>query len=84
MRRRAGWRRFSSEPLELGQPDVHQLADGLLEPDLGRDRERLCVGLPHFAEIHALFQTIVASDEESVDPLTCVVPLHIRTVSVQI
>ena len=42
--RRHGWRRFSSEPLEIGQPDLDQRTNGLLEPGRARDRERLLVG----------------------------------------
>ncbi len=42
--RRHGWRRFSSEPLEIGEPDLDERTNGLLEPGRARDRERLLVG----------------------------------------
>ena len=83
MSRRAGWRRFSSEPFELGQPDVDEGRDALLEPGFARDHERLLVARAHPGGVEAPLQ-IVARDEESVDSLIRVVPLHIRTVSVQI
>ena len=43
--RRSGWRRFSSEPFEVGEPDLDQRADPLLEAVLARERERLLVAL---------------------------------------
>ncbi len=84
MSRRAGWRRFSSEPLEVGQPDLDQRPDALLQPRLACDRERLLVALPRLARIDALLESIISCYEKSLDPLTRVVALHIRTVAVQI
>src|SRR5437870_4236186 len=82
--RRAAWRRFSSEPLEVGEPELDQRADRLLEPCLARERERLLVALAGLRRIDALLQPVVAGDEELLDLLTYARPLHKRTVAVQI
>jgi CheY-like chemotaxis protein len=85
MSRRAGWRRFWSEPLEVGEPDFDQRPNALLEPRLARDGERLLVALPRLPRMHALLEPVVPRYEQSLDSLTSVVPaLHIRTVAVQI
>src|SRR5207244_1738232 len=39
--RRRRWRRFSSEPLEVREPDLDEGADGVLESCLARGLERL-------------------------------------------
>ena len=79
-----GWRRSWSEPLEVGEPDLHERPDGVLEPRLARGLERLLVALPHLCRVDALFQPVVARDEELVDPLPRLLGLHIRSVTVQI
>ena len=84
MRRRAGWRRFSTEPLEVGQPDLDERADSLLEARFARDGERLLVALPGLAGIDSLLQPVVPGDEKSLNALTGIVALHIRTVAVHI
>jgi hypothetical protein len=53
--RRLGSRRFSSEPLDIGQPDLHERADSLFQTSLARDLERLLVHLPHFRRFDSLF-----------------------------
>ena len=45
--RRNGWRRSSGEPLEVGQPDLDERPDRVLDAGLARDGERLLVGLAH-------------------------------------
>jgi CheY-like chemotaxis protein len=82
--RRAGWRRFSSEPLEVGEPDLDQRADALLEPGLSRDGQRLLVVLARFSRVDALLEPVVARHEKLLDSLTRLFALHIRTVAVQI
>jgi CheY-like chemotaxis protein len=82
--RRAGWRRFSSEPLEVGEPDLDQRADALLEPGLPRDGQRLLVVLARFSRVDALLEPVVARDQKLLDSLTRLFALHIRTVAVQI
>ena len=84
MSRRAGWRRSSSEPLEVGQPDLDQRPDAFLQPCVPRKRERLLVVLSRLFRIDALFEAIVPCDQKLLDSLTRVVALHIRTVAVQI
>jgi len=70
MSRRAAWRRFSSEPLEVGEPELDERADRLLEPRLARERQRLLVALAGLRRIHALLQPVVAGDEQLLDLLT--------------
>jgi CheY-like chemotaxis protein len=82
--RRAGWRRFSSEPLEVGEPDLDQRADALLEPGLPRDGQRLLVVLARFSRVDALLEPVVARDQKLLNSLTRLFALHIRTVAVQI
>jgi CheY-like chemotaxis protein len=82
--RRSGWRRFSSEPLEVGEPDLDERSDRLLEPGRTRRLECLLVALPCFRRIDSLFETIVSRHEELLDPLSGVVPLHKSTLTSQI
>ncbi len=82
--RRRRWRRFSSEPLEVGQPDLDERADRLLEPRVLRRLEGLLVALPHLLRVDALLEAVVSGDQELLDPLPGVVALHKRTVTSQI
>ena len=75
------WRRFSSEPFEIGQPDLHERPNRLLEPRVLRGLEGLLVALPHFLRVDALFEAVVSGDQELLDPLPGVVALHKRTVT---
>ena len=73
VRRQArGSRRFSSEPLEVGEPDLHERPHGVLETRLARDRERLLVALARLLGRDALLQPVVAGDEKLLDPGPCV------------
>jgi hypothetical protein len=65
--RRNGWRRSSSEPLEVGEPDLDERPHALLEPCLARDRQRLLVALPDLLRRDALLQAVVAGEEQVVD-----------------
>src|SRR5581483_1380884 len=67
--RRSGWRRSSSEPLEVGKPDLDERPDALLEPRLACERERLLVGRPDLLGGDALLQAVIARDEQLLDPL---------------
>jgi CheY-like chemotaxis protein len=80
MSRRAGWRR-SSQPLEIGEPDLHEGSDGLLEPRLARDGERLLVALARLRRVDALLQPVVARHEQFLDPLAGVNGLHARSLA---
>ena len=82
--RRRRWRRFSSEPLEVGEPDLDERADRVLEACLARGLERLLVALAGLRRVDALLEPVVAGDEELLDPLPCLVPLHKSTVTVHI
>src|SRR5262249_61714493 len=74
--RRRGWRRFSCEPLEVGEPDLDERPHAVLEAGLPRDGERLLVGLPDLRRVDALLQPVVTGDEQLLDPLPCLAALH--------
>src|SRR5581483_5960026 len=76
--RRRRWRRFSSEPLEVGEPDLDQRPDARLEAVLARDRERPLVALPDLLDRHALLQPVVARPEQVVDLRARLVLVHRR------
>src|SRR6476659_8045777 len=82
--RRRRWRRFSSEPLEVREPELHERADRLLEASLACRLQRLLVALTGFRRIDALFEPVVSGDEELLNLLPCLVPLHKSTVTVHI
>ena len=84
MSRRAAWSRSSTEPLEVGEPDLDQRPDALLEPGLLGYGERLLVALSGLLRIDSLLETIVTGDEKLLDSLTRIVALHIPTVAVHI
>jgi hypothetical protein len=69
--RPSGWRRSSSEPLEVREPDLDERTDLLLESRLARDRQRLLVALADLLRGDALLQAVVAGQEQLVDPLPC-------------
>src|SRR6476660_4039036 len=71
--RRVGWSRSSCEPLQIGEPDLDERTDRILETCLSRDRERLVVGLPDLLGGHALLEPVVARDEQLLDALACLV-----------
>src|SRR5436190_13690551 len=83
MSRRAGWRR-SSEPLEIGEPDLDQRPDRLLEPGLAGQRERLLIVLSRLGRIDPLLEPVVARHEQLLDPLARVTPLHVRSLAVHL
>jgi hypothetical protein len=63
MSRRAASRRSSTEPLDVGEPDLDEGPDPLLKPSLPRDLERLLVALPRLGGIDPLLQPVIASNE---------------------
>jgi CheY-like chemotaxis protein len=82
--RRRRWRRFSSEPREVREPDLDERTDRVLQAGLAGRLERLLVALTGFGGVDALLEAVVPCDEELLNPLSCVVPLHKSTVTVQI
>jgi preprotein translocase subunit SecG len=56
------------EPLQVGQPDLDERADALLEARLAGDGERLLVALARLRGRHALLEPVVARDEQLLDP----------------
>jgi CheY-like chemotaxis protein len=57
------------QPIEVGEPNVDERANLLLEPVLARERECLLVRLAHLVGRNPLFQPIVPRDEEFLDLL---------------
>jgi hypothetical protein len=82
--RPAGWRRFSSQPFEIGKADLDQRPDRVLEARFSRNGERLLVACPRFRGIDALLEAIVTGDEELLNPLTRVFGLHDRSLAAHI
>src|SRR5204863_9877248 len=78
------WSRFSSEPLEVRKPELDQRSNGFLQTRLARRLERLLVALAHLGRVDALLQPVVARDEQLLDLLASVRPLHKFTVTSQI
>src|SRR3954470_14610627 len=81
--RRAGGGRFWS-PLETRKPDLDQRPDRVLEPGLAGDGESLLVALAYLGRIDPLLETIVAGDEQLLDPLVRVSGLHERSLAAHI
>src|SRR5438034_1302770 len=74
--RRRRWRRFSSEPLEVRKPDLHERADRLFEARLARLLESPFVALAHLGRVDALLEAVVPGDEQLLDPLAGLVLCH--------
>src|SRR4029077_1223782 len=75
------WKRFSSEPLEVGEPDLDERADRVFEPCFAGGLERLLIALPGLGRIDALLQPVVSGDEELLDSFVRLAPLHKSTVT---
>ena len=76
MRRRAGWRSFSSEPREVGEPDLDERPHGFLEPGCARDLECLLEALARLGGVDALLQPVVAGHEQLLDTRARLLALH--------
>src|SRR5215208_6721837 len=63
------WRRFWSEPLEVGKSDLDQGPDRLLEPGFARRLECLGVALPDPGGVDSLLQAVVPGKQELLNPL---------------
>src|SRR4029453_14744732 len=81
--RRSGWRRSSSEPFEIGEPDLDERPDRLLEACLARRLERLLCALPRLRGIDTLLEPVVARDQQLLDALARRFPLHKPSVTRQ-
>ena len=71
-------------PLEVGEPDLDERPHRLLEPGLTREGERLLVAFAGPGRDDSLLEAVVAGDEELLDPLPRLLPLHKRTLTVHI
>src|SRR6476469_4702629 len=74
--RQRRWRRFSSEPLEVREPDLDERPDRILEPGFPRSLEGLLVALSRLGRIDPLLESIVARDQELLDLYACGVRAH--------
>jgi hypothetical protein len=79
------WRRFSSEPFEVGQPELDERANRILDPRRARELERLLIALPDFLDLDSLFEPVVAGDEQPLDlgPYLVARGVHIRSLARQ-
>jgi len=66
--RRAGWRRFWSALLEVGDPDLHERPDGILDARLAGERQRLLPALARLRRVDALFETVVTGYKMLLNP----------------
>ena len=64
--RRSGWRRSCFEPLKIGEPDLDERPDRLLDAGVAREFERLLVALAHLGRVDALLQAIVPGQQRLV------------------
>src|SRR5207245_895605 len=74
--RRSGSRRFSSEPLEVGEPDLDKRPHALLEAGLARYLERLLEALAHLGRIDTLLEAVVTGHEQVLDLGARLVAVH--------
>src|SRR5439155_6900276 len=80
-RRPCGSRRFSRGRRQVGEPDLDERPDRLLEPGLPCHLECLLPTLARLLGIDALLQPVVARDEQLLDLLASTVPLHKSSVT---
>jgi CheY-like chemotaxis protein len=71
------------EPLEIGEPELDERPDRVLDACLARRLERLLVTLPRLRRVDSLLESVVSGHEQLLDPLAGV-PLHKFTVTSQI
>src|SRR6185369_4115223 len=77
--RRSGWRRSFCEPLEIGEPDLDERPDRILETRLAGHRESLLVGLSDLLVGDPLLEPVVPRHEQLLDSFACV-DGHLRSV----
>ena len=78
--RRSGWRSFcfALQLIEIGQPDLDERPDRLLEAGLPGRLERCLVARAHLVEGHALLEPVVAGHEQVLDLRVRVVGLGVH------
>ena len=72
-----GWRRFSSEPFEIGEPDLDQRPHGFLEAVLPGELQRLLVARADLLRGNPLLQPVVAGQEVVVNLAPGFVLVHV-------
>ncbi len=78
--RRSGWRRSSCEPFEIGEPDLDERPDPLLEAGGARELERLLVARADLLRRDAVLEPVVTCEKQFLDPLARRRVLHARSV----
>jgi CheY-like chemotaxis protein len=71
-----GWRRFSGEPLEIGQAALDERPDRLLETGFAGKLECLLVAPAHLLGSDSLLQPVVAGDKVFLDLLASILSHH--------
>jgi hypothetical protein len=72
------------KPLEIGEPEVDERTDLVLDAGLARGGQRLLVACARLRGIDALLEAVVTGDEQLADALARLVPLHKPSVTRQI
>ena len=62
--------------VEIGDPDLDERPDRVLDPGFASELERLLPALARLRGVDALFQTVVSGYEELLDPFTKIVLQH--------
>jgi hypothetical protein len=76
--RPSGWSRFSLEPLEVGQPDLDERRDLLLDPCGSCERQGPLPAFTCPVSARPLLQAVIAFDERPLDTAANV-SLHVAT-----
>jgi len=71
------------KPREIGEADLDQRPDRVLEPGLACHRKGLLVALPYLLRVDALFETVVPGYQEPLDLRMRVFGLHAEKLAAQ-
>ena len=74
--RRSGWSRFCFELRKIGEPELDQRPDAVLDPAFTGDLERLLVALTHLCGIDPLLQAVVPRQQRLLYTNTQI-PFHV-------
>ena len=55
------------EAVEIGEPDLDERSDRVLDTGLARERKRLLVALSRLGGVDALLEAVVPRDEQTLD-----------------
>jgi hypothetical protein len=71
------------QPFEIGEPDLDERPDRVLEARPPSRLERVLVAFARLRRIDSLLEAVVAGHQELLDPVAGVVPLHKPSVTRQ-